>query len=150
MISFFLLLMVGTCLSTFVVIMTRACENLFIRRRIVRRPGGWRLGGGRRWPTVRRRGAGQVQKNSAQTQKLFKMCVNIGRKCIRDISVACSGCWCPVLPHPTKTAFCIPERKRVNNNRRATIGWLALAGWPARPGDRSAVPGRAHRSTQLI
>jgi hypothetical protein len=28
--------------------------------------------------------------------------------------------------------------------------WLALAGWPARPGDRYAMPGRAHRSTQLV
>jgi hypothetical protein len=41
-------------------------------------------------------------------------------------------------------------RKQTSEHQSPRNSWLALAGWPARPGGRSAVPGRAHRSTQLI
>ena len=40
--------------------------------------------------------------------------------------------------------------KQMRKQQEPSNNWPALAGRPARPGDRTAVSGRAHRSTQLV
>ncbi len=39
---------------------------------------------------------------------------------------------------------------QTNEQQSPSNNWLALAGWPARLGDRSAVPSRAHRSKHAL
>jgi hypothetical protein len=58
-----------------------------------------------------------------------------------------AGAPCP----PPRESYILYFETQTSEQQEPSNNWPALAGRrPARPGDRSAVPGRAHRSTQLV